>query len=63
MLVAEEYPKRPNGQDFLKPDPQTGKLREVYYMSKFGRNMTVVVDSHLTPGQGLDASTKNAAGD
>ena len=44
MLVAEEYPKRPNGQDFMKPDPQTGVLREVYYVSKFGRNMTVVVD-------------------
>jgi hypothetical protein len=49
MLVAEEYPKRPNGQDFLKPDPTTSKLREVYYMSKFGRNMTVVVDGPRAP--------------
>lgn len=49
MLVAEEYPKRPNGQDFLKPDPITGKLREVYYVSKFGRNMTVVVDGPRVP--------------
>jgi len=49
MLVAEEYPKRPNGQDFMKPDPITGKLREVYYVSKFGRNMTVVVDGPRVP--------------
>lgn len=49
MLVAEEYPKRPNGQDFMKPDPVTGRLREVYYMSKFGRNMTVVVDPPRGP--------------
>lgn len=43
MLVAEEYPKRPNRQDFMKPDPQTGLMREVMYVSKFGRNMTVAV--------------------
>ncbi len=50
MLAAEEYPKRPNGaQDFMKPDPRTGELREVYYVSKFGRNMTVVVDSPRAP--------------
>lgn len=49
MLVAEEYPKRPNGQDFMKPDPQTGVMREVYYVSKFGRNMTVVVDGPRVP--------------
>lgn len=49
MLAAEEYPKRPNGQDFLKPDPVTGQLREVYYVSKFGRNMTVVVNGPRDP--------------
>lgn len=50
MLAAEEYPKRPNGpQDFMKPNPKTGELREVYYVSKFGRNMTVVVDSPNAP--------------
>jgi len=49
MLVAEEYPKRPNGQDFMKPDPQTGVLREVTYGSKFGGNRTVVVDGPRTP--------------
>lgn len=49
MLAASEYPKRPNGADFLKPDPQTGKLREVTYGSKFGGNMTVVVDAPRAP--------------
>ncbi len=49
MLAAEEYPKRPNKEDFLKSDPYTGKMREVYYVSKFGRNMTVVVDRHDAP--------------
>jgi hypothetical protein len=49
MLAAEEYPKRPNKEDFMKPNPRTGELREVYYVSKFGRNMTVVVDSPNAP--------------
>ena len=49
MLVAEEYPKLPNHQDFMKPDPTTGVLREVQYVSKFGRNMTVVVDGPRLP--------------
>ena len=49
MLVAEEYPKRPNGQDFMKPDPQTGVMREVTYGSKFGGNRTVVVDGPRAP--------------
>lgn len=49
MIAAEEYPKRPNDQDFMKPAPKTGVLREVYYVSKFGRNMTVVVDRPNAP--------------
>lgn len=49
MLAAEEYPKRKNSEDFMKPDPRTGELREVYYVSKYGRNMTVVVDRPDAP--------------
>lgn len=45
MLVAEEYPKRPNKEDFYSRTDEKG-IRYFYtYMSKFGRNMTVVVDS------------------
>lgn len=49
MLAAEEYPKLPNPQDFMKPDPRTGAMRQVYYVSKYGRNMTVVVGAPNAP--------------
>ena len=50
MLAAEAYPKRPNWDDFFsRLDPQTGEKRYFDYVSKFGRNMTVVVDSPNAP--------------
>lgn len=49
MLAAEEYPKRPNKEDFYSRTDAKG-IRYFYdYVSKFGRNMTVVVDAPNAP--------------
>jgi hypothetical protein len=48
MLAAEEYPKRPNDEDFFVTEEKRGRFR-TNYVGKFGRNMTVVVDSPKAP--------------
>jgi hypothetical protein len=48
MLAAEEYPKRPNDEDFFVTEEKRGRFR-TNYVGKFGRNMTVVVDSPNAP--------------
>lgn len=49
MLAAEEYPKRTNKEDFYSRTDAKG-IRYFYdYVSKFGRNMTVVVDKPNAP--------------
>lgn len=49
MLVAEEYPKRPNDADFFINDERTGRRFRTNYVGKFGRNMTVVIDGPRVP--------------
>lgn len=50
MMVAEEYPKRPNLEDFfVRLDAKTGERLYTNYVGKFGRNMTVVVDKPRAP--------------
>jgi hypothetical protein len=49
MLVAEEYPKRPNKEDFYSRTDDKGVRYFYTYMSKFGRNMTVVVGGPRDP--------------
>lgn len=49
MLAAEEYPKRPNKEDFFSRTDDKGVRYFYDYVSKFGRNMTVVVDSPRAP--------------
>ena len=48
MLAAEAYPKRPNPEDFYVTEEKRGTFR-TDYVGKFGRNMTVVVDSPNAP--------------
>lgn len=49
MLVAEEYPRRPNDADFFVTDERTGRRFRTDYVGRFGRNMTVVVDGPRVP--------------
>lgn len=45
MLVAEEYPKRPNDADFFVTDEKTGRRFRTNYAGRFGANLTVVVNA------------------
>jgi len=49
MLVAEEYPKRPNDEDFFVNDERTGRRFRTNYAGRFGGNLTVVVDGPRVP--------------
>jgi hypothetical protein len=49
MLVAEEYPKRPNDEDFFVNDDKTGRRFRTDYAGRFGANLTVVVDGPRAP--------------
>jgi len=49
MLVASEYPKRPNSEDFYVTDERTGRRFMTNYAGRFGSNMTVAVGEPRAP--------------
>ena len=59
MLVASEYPKRPNDADFFVDDEKSGKRYRTNYAGRFGANMTVVVDGPRVPIQPFFPVKKN----
>lgn len=59
MLVAEEYPKRPNDADFFVNDDKTGRRFRTNYAGRFGANLTVVVDGPRVPIQPFFPTEKN----
>ncbi len=59
MLVAEEYPKRPNDADFFVTDERTGRRFRTNYAGRFGANLTVVVDGPRAPIQPYFPVEKN----
>lgn len=59
MLVAEEYPKRPNGEDFYVNDEKTGRRFMTNYAGRFGANLTVVVDAPRASIQPFFPTEKN----
>ncbi len=59
MLVASDYPKRPNDEDYFVTDERTGRRFRTDYAGRFGANMTVVVDGPRAPIQPYFPVEKN----
>lgn len=49
MLVASDYPKRPNSEDFYVTDERTGRRFLTNYEGRYGGNMTVAVSGPRDP--------------